>query len=213
MRKEYFEEGEFYHIYCRGVDKRVIFMNDREYLRFAHSLYIFNNFLHLPARFDIFSLEPKELLTPVEPYVEIAAACLMPNHYHLMMTPRKKAGISQFMQKIGSSYAHYFNQVHDRTGRLFESTFKAKHVDRQEYASYLTQYIHLNPVDLYSTKYSTGRDRLLSAVESYQWSSLPIYLGKTSPLSLAVSDKFRKEILDISSDDYRRFLKELYENL
>lgn len=213
MRKEYFEEGQFYHIYNRGVDKRVIFTNDREKLRFINSLYVLNNFLDIPSRFDIFSLEPREFLTPIKPYVKIVAGCLMSNHYHLMLTPLREKGVSQFLHKSGSSYAHYFNRLHERTGRLFESTFKAKHVDRHEYAAYLTQYIHLNPVELYRTKIGTSAEETLKNVENYQWSSLPIYLGKESPFSLIVAAEFRDEVLDMDSVLYKNFLAELYQDL
>ncbi|MCX6739690.1 MAG: transposase [Candidatus Parcubacteria bacterium] len=42
MRKEKFENGEYYHIYNRGVDKRDIFMDERDFLRFLKSLREFN---------------------------------------------------------------------------------------------------------------------------------------------------------------------------
>ncbi len=149
MRKEAFVEGEYYHIYSRGVDKRPIFNNDRDKARFIHTLYILNNFQEIPYRFDVVKLTPKEHLTPIKPYVEVAAGCLMSNHYHFLLCPLKKDGISGLMHKIGTSYTKYFNIKHERSGRLFESTFKAKHVDRHEYAAYLTQYIHLNPATLF----------------------------------------------------------------
>lgn len=213
MRKEQFVEGEYYHIYSRGVEKRAIFTTDRENLRFIHTLYILNNFVGIPPRFNILALEPRELLTPVEPYVEIVAGCLMPNHYHLMLTPKRKNGVSLFLHKFGSAYAHYFNRLHERTGRLFESSFKAKHVGRHEYATYLTQYIHLNPADLYLAKQGTEGEDILARVESYQWSSLPVYIGQKCPLSLVVTERFRNDVLDMSADEYRRFLRELYDGL
>ena len=215
MRKEIFEEGQFYHIYNRGVDKRNIFTDDKERLRFIHALYVLNNFLTIPFRFDLFSLEPKQPLTPISPYVEIVAGCLMPNHYHLMVTPKQKDGISKFFHKVGTSYSHYFNLRHERTGRLFESTFKAKHVDRHEYAVYLTQYIHLNPLGLCRAKLGTDADseKILNWTARYQWSTLPIYLGSTSPFSHLVSTDFRNAILDMNTKEYRILLNDLGQDL
>ncbi|MBI2640435.1 MAG: transposase [Candidatus Sungbacteria bacterium] len=210
MRKEQFEEGEFYHIYNRGVDKRQIFLNDREMLRFIHALYIFNNFLDIPARFNLISLTPKELLTPIEPHVEIIAGCLMPNHYHLLLTPKRKDGISKFFHKVGLSHTNYFNKVHERSGRLFESTFKAKHVDSHEYANYLTEYIHLNPIALYRTK--SGTEKALETVKGYKWSTLPIYLGGKSQFSLLVNTSFRQNLLGLSAPEYNDLVEDIYSN-
>ena len=211
MRKEIFELGEFYHIYNRGVDKRTVFLNEREYLRFVHSLYLLNNFVCIPNRFNVIKLEPRELLTPIEPYVEFVAACLIPNHYHFMLTPKVKNGVSKFMHKVNSSHTHYFNLLHERSGRLFEGPYKAKHVDRQDYASYLTQYIHLNPVDLYRSK--IGTEAVLKKVKEYPWSSLPIYLGKKNSISLLISTQFRDEVLDMNLKEYQQLFDDLYLDL
>lgn len=210
MRREVFTQGEYYHIYNRGVDRRVIFVDNDERRRFINTLYVLNNFLEIPPRFNMYELKPRELLVPISPFVEIAAGCLMDNHYHLIVRPLQEKGVSRFLHKIGLSYASYFNRRHDRSGRLFESTFKAKHVDRHEYASYLTEYIHLNPADLYQTKSGTDKESVLRKIEEYQWSSLPIYLGGESPFSLIVSTEFRDNVLDQGADEYRGFLKEIY---
>lgn len=211
MRKECFEEGHYYHIYSRGVDKRTIFGGDRDKIRFIHTLYILNNFIEIPNRFDILSLEPRELLSAKQPYVEIVAGCLMENHYHFMLTPKVKGGVSKFLHKVGTSYTMYFNKLHERTGRLFESTFKAKPIETHEYAAYLTHYIHLNPLDLFQAK--PGTKGLLEKIESYPWSSLPDYLGKSSHLSILLSLSFRDNVLDLDANQYKNFLKEFYENL
>ena len=42
----------------------------------------------------------------------------------------------------------YFNKRYERTGRLFEGTFKSVHANNDEYLKYLFAYIHLNPIKL-----------------------------------------------------------------
>src|SRR3989344_1674687 len=165
MRKEIFEEDNFYHIYNRGVDKRLIFKTDRDRIRFINSFRLLNNFSFIPSHFDFITFEPVNFLKPIEPYVEVAAGCLMDNHFHFLLTPLRYGGISTLLHKLGTSYTMYFNKLNERTGRLFEGTFKAKHVDRDEYASYLTQYIHLNPLDIFQAK---PRQEALEEVEKYQ---------------------------------------------
>jgi len=43
MRNFKFQTGEYYHIYNRGIDKRNIFANKNDYIRFLISLNEFNN--------------------------------------------------------------------------------------------------------------------------------------------------------------------------
>lgn len=210
MRKETFEEGCYYHLYNRGVDHRTVFLDDRDRTRFVNVLYVLNNYLDVPLRFDILTLEPREHLSPIPPYVEIVAACLMPNHYHLMLTPKKKNGVSAFMHKIGTSYTKYFNAKYERTGALFEGSFRAKLVDRHEYATYLTQYIHLNPRVLIQAKLGSRKEEALKELENYPWSTLPDYLGNKSRFSIAVSNTFRNEVLDMSAKEYRAMVHTLY---
>lgn len=209
MRKEQFEKEEFYHIYNRGVDKRKIFLDDTDRIRFIHSLYVFNNFLDIPMRFNIRTLEPQNFLTPIEPFVRILGGCLMSNHYHLILTPSRKGGISKFLQKVGLSQTNYFNKRYDRIGRLFESTFKAKHIDRQEYAAYLSQYIHLNPADLFRTKSGTKEEGFEKMV-SYPWSTLADYVGGKSNFSIVLDTSFRDNILGLTPEEYKKFVFEMY---
>lgn len=44
-------------------------------------------------------------------------------------------------EKLLTAYAMYFNKKYDRIGPLFRGTFKAEHVDRDEYLKYLFAYI------------------------------------------------------------------------
>ncbi len=211
MRKEKFEENEYYHIYNRGVDKRSIVMDDYDKIRFIHTLYILNSFLNIPYRFNIVALRPQEFLTPRQPFVKIVAACLMPNHYHLMLTPLKENGVSDFLQKIGTSYTKYFNSRHNRTGRLFERTFQAKLINKQEYASYLTYYIHLNPLKLCTT--TNDPKKKLEWTMGYEWSTLPDYLEKKGRFSKITTKDFRDDILDMNVKEYKDFINNTYKGL
>jgi putative transposase len=92
-----------YHILSRGVDKRKIFLNDRDYFRFIHNLFEFNNSESVSASFrrgfnqshDIARRDIGERRTKRKLLVDIHAFCLMPNHYHLLLSPRVKYGLCQ----------------------------------------------------------------------------------------------------------------------
>lgn len=143
--------GEYYHIYNRGTDKRTIFLDPHDHNRFKALLYACNGIIPVDISkhfrkgrsfVELFELDRGETL------VDIIAYCLMPNHFHLLVRERIEGGIQKFMAKLSTGYSMYFNSKNDRSGALFESRFKAKHVDSDEYLKYLFAYIHLNPVKL-----------------------------------------------------------------
>lgn len=85
--------------------------------------------------------------------------CLMDNHFHLLVK-MEDGRLSDFMHRLLSMYAGYFNRVHGRSGPLFESRFKSEPVDADGYFLDVVRYIHRNPV-------KAGMSRSLS----YSWSS------------------------------------------
>lgn len=105
----------------------------------------------------------------INPQVEIVSFCLMPNHYHLTLKQLTDNGISEFLHRIGTSYAQYFNIRNKRSGRLFEGSFKAVQVESDEQLLHLVRYQHINPKKIVETT---------KELISYPWSSLSTYLGK-----------------------------------
>lgn len=170
-RKFIFSLDEYYHLYNRGTEKRDIFMDDTDFLRFAVLLHIVNNTesvhvsnLLYPGRSLV------ELFTEptIERLVDIGAYCQMPNHFHLLVRERREDGISLFMQKLLTAQTMYFNTKYDRTGTLFQGKFKARHVDSDPYLKYLFSYIHLNPVKLIDPRWKeSGRARDLEMVKKF----------------------------------------------
>ena len=77
----------------------------------------------------------------------------------------------------------YFNKRYQRTGSLFESTFKAQHIDNDHYLHYLLAYIHLNPVktishDDWEIKKIKNKDRAKKFLDHYDFSSYHHYIGQ-----------------------------------
>jgi putative transposase len=149
-RKFKLSVGEYYHIYNRGVEKRDIFLDSGDYNRFLILLYLLNSSIEKPVNLrdykgltfvDFFKVERVG-----ERLVEIGAFCLMKNHFHLLIKEVVDNGISLFMQRLSTAYTMYFNSKNERSGSLFQGTFKAELADTDEYLRYLFSYIHLNPV-------------------------------------------------------------------
>jgi putative transposase len=175
MRGVTFVEGSFYHIYNRGVDKRKVFMSPSEYRRFLAYLILLND--TEPVRADVILKSGRSFLPEKErnPLVAIGAYCLMSNHFHLYLTPLVEGGISKFMQRLLTAYTMYFNEKHDRSGSLFQGTFKAELVDNDVYAKYLFSYIHMNPAKIVDPQWKElgARDikKLRTFIETYPYSS------------------------------------------
>jgi putative transposase len=216
MRGVTFAEGEFYHLYNRGVDKRVIFSDPAEHRRFMAYLLLLNDTGHIRTDELLRRGTPSDLkpwkAEPSEALVAIGAYCLMPNHFHLYVTPLKEGGVSKFMQRLLTAYTMYFNEKHERSGVLLQGAFKAKHVATEEYARYLFSYIHLNAAKIVDPDWKEfgPRDfkRVREYVRSYPYSSFGEYSKKEFVIiSPGAFPDYLRDISDFDAhiDDWLRF--------
>lgn len=174
--------GEWYHCYSRGVDKRNTFVGEKDYKRFIQSVYLSNssNVIH---RSDYNSKTHAEILSLPRstPIVSIAAYALMPNHFHFLIKEIKSGGITKFMRKLGTSYTMYFNIKNERIGNLFVKPFRSKHINDDRYLKYVTQYVHLNPAELFEPRWKDGVikdiNSLTLRLKKYPHSSFGDYCG------------------------------------
>lgn len=141
-----FAEGEYYHVYNRGVEKRKIFLDASDRERFQRLLFVANS--NQPVVFKLVQGLTLDKVVRGQPLVAIGAYVLMDNHFHILVKEIRENGLSEFLQKITTGYTMYFNKKNNRVGALFQGVFKAEHVDNDEYLKYLYAYIHLNPVKL-----------------------------------------------------------------
>lgn len=187
LRKDPFITGEYYHIYNRGIDKRVIFKSKRDYERFIMLLYLANsndsfrldNILNKQHKTfsEVLMLDKGELL------VSIGAWCLMPNHFHLLVRQEIDGGITKFMRKLGVGYSMFFNIKYQRKGALFGGLFKSKLIGVDDnYMIQLFRYIHLNPLEVgfpeWEEKINKSSTNMKKFMESYQYSSYLDYTGE-----------------------------------
>jgi putative transposase len=185
------------------VEKRNIFLNDKDYFRFIHDLFEFNdeeltfnvayyfNSRSQEIKFQYLEKErkPRKLL------VEILVFTLMPNHFHLLLRQKKEKGIVKFMQKLGTGYTNYFNKKYERVGGLFQGRFKAALVNKEAHFIHLPYYIHTNPLDLiYGSSTPIDWKKQMDFLENYRWSSYLDYIGKKNFPSIT-SREFLLEFL------------------
>ncbi|MCR4279763.1 MAG: transposase [Candidatus Zambryskibacteria bacterium] len=140
MRKVPFVEGEYYHIYNRGVDKRSIFQDHEDLERFFQSIKEFNSVEPIGS---IFENSFDKTKNKRDKLVEIICYCINPNHFHFILRQLTENGISEFMKRLGG-YTWYFNNKHRRSGALFQGVFKSKHIDNDSYLRHVSAYVNLN---------------------------------------------------------------------
>ena len=117
-------EGDYYHVYNRGAHKQKIFLEDE-------------NYLHLISLFKKYSQRYN---------VIIAAYCLMPNHYHLILRQKASGDIGGFLKTTFNAYTQAINKRYRHSGTLFQGQSKAKHIDSDEYCLRAIRYVHRNPL-------------------------------------------------------------------
>jgi REP element-mobilizing transposase RayT len=118
----------------------------------------------------------KTLAEAVETFdLRLHAYCLMSNHYHLLLgTPR--GNLSRALAWLQSTYTARFNVRHRRRGHLFQGRYKAQLVEADEYARWLVEYVHLNPVRPTQKTQSLAPERA-AELTLYPWSSHRDYGG------------------------------------
>lgn len=194
MRRVQFADSEYYHAYNRGVEKREVFLHQKDYERFLFCLYACND--HRPLQNSQFHYRGPASIGKREagriPLVDIICFCLMPNHYHLLLRQRAAAGITKFLQKVGTAYTMYFNTKYEHSGYLFQGRYQAVHIPTERYFLPLTRYIHLNPLDLLQSGWKEhgikDQRRAHRFLVSYPWSSYPDYIGQPRHQLLLITE-------------------------
>lgn len=136
--------GAWYHVMNRGRRSEAIFSDKEDYSGFLDLL-----------------IEISEIWN-----VNIAAYCLMSNHYHvLLQTP--DGNISRSMRHLNGLYTQRFNRRHGFDGQLFRGRYKSIIVCNDSHLLQLVRYIHKNPV----------KAGMVKEMKDYEWSSYKGYLS------------------------------------
>ncbi len=145
--------GAYYHVTCRGNEKKVIFTDAQDKKTFLEKLSL--------------SLEIYN--------VSLLAYVCMPNHFHLLATT-PDGNLSEFMRHFNISYTSAFNRRHSRVGHLYQGRYKSFLIDSDNYLLRVSRYIHLNPIRIESYAEKSIDDKI-GILLKYKDSSLSGYFS------------------------------------
>lgn len=178
LRKLVFYDEYYYHVFNRGLDRRKLFEDKREFKR-AMSLLEYYQYNEIPIRYSKFNdktaeiqYQYKERMVASGKKIEVVAYCLMPNHFHLVLKQKREHGIVNFVSDFMNAYTKYYNTKHERVGRLLQGAFKAVFIESDEHLLHETRYAHINPV--------VASIILPSQLDKYEWSSFRAYKNQQS---------------------------------
>ncbi|MBV7271487.1 transposase [Clostridium sp. PL3] len=178
-KKRAWYPGASYHITARGNHRNDIFKEEEDFQYYlmlmyeALNYYNYNNY-------------------------KIISYCLMNNHMHLQLKTQD-APVGQFMGRINSKYAKYYNKKYNYIGHLFQDRYNSVLIENDQQMLETSRYIHLNPI----------RAKMVKRPEEYQYSSYGAFIGIydeeiiSSNLILDYFNEKRKRIL------YKKFVEEV----
>ena len=179
--------GDFFHILNRGVEKRKIFLDQRDYLRFTNNIRDFNDKNNVPLsyfhRTRYGSPTSVKIVTKAEnQLVDVLCWSLLPNHFHILAQEKIEGGSGAFTRKLTGGYTLYFNIMNKRSGVLFQGKSKIIKIEKDSHFSYLPFYIFSNPIELIEPHWKEegikDLNKILKFLENYRYSSFPDIIGK-----------------------------------
>lgn len=200
-------KDDIFHILNRGVDKRKVFVTNRDYLRFANNLNGFNTTKNVRSysercnkNVDVARLHNDEL-------VDVLCWSLMPNHPHILVQEKDDSSAGKFSRKVFDGYTKYFNEINDRSGVLFQGRSKIIPIQKDGHFLLIPFYIMANPLDLFQSDWrEKGVRKPQKAFEfliDYRWSSLQDLIGKDNFPDI-VNKKLFYELYDTNEKEFKK---------
>lgn len=122
-RRQRITEAGYFHIINRGVERRIVFVDDSCYSKF---------YLLLEQAVSIYDFN-------------IHAFCLMPNHYHILLET-KYDNLPDIVRFLNLAYTKWFNTTHERIGHLWQGRYKSYFIYEDSHFWTVAKYIERNPI-------------------------------------------------------------------
>ena len=132
-------DGLIYHIINRGNGRQQVFHTEGDYRCFV----------------DLMA-EGRERYP-----VKLLAWCLMPNHFHRLVSPERGEDLSRWMQWVMTSHVRRYHRLYQSSGHVWQGRYKSFVVQNDTHLLTVARYIEGNPV----------RANLVTSSKNWSWSS------------------------------------------
>ena len=146
--------GVCYHVINRGNNRRRLFHRSAEYAAFVSLIREAND------------------LVPVD----LFAACVMPNHFHVVARPTERDAVGRWMHWLLTSHAQRYNRAHGLEGRVWQGRYKAFPIEGDDHLLTVLRYVERNAV----------RANLVSRARDWPWCSAAWRIGTASRRAIIV---------------------------
>jgi len=172
--------GTLHHVIIRGINRATIVMDDDDRTAFVNRV----GTLAQSTSTNIY------------------AWALMDNHVHLLLKSGP-LGLPDYMRKLLSWYAQYYNRRHNRSGHLFQNRYKSIICEEDAYFQKLVAYIHLNPL-------RAGKVHTCNELNDYPWSGHAVIMGTKKQQGQDVSSVLERfgDRVGIARRSYQAYLEE-----
>jgi len=143
--------GLIFHVINRGVRKGVIFYTPEDYAGFFKLM----------------------VLAQARVPMRVHAVALMPNHWHLVLSPHDDGDLTRYVGWLSLTHACRWQRVHETrgTGPVYQGRFKAIPVQIGTHFVTVMRYVERNAV----------RAGLVSRAEDWPWCSASMLAGSLKP--------------------------------
>ncbi len=106
--------------------------------------------------------------------IRILAWCVMPNHWHLVLWPKKDGELTAFMRWLTLTHAQRWKHAHGAVGHghLYQGRFKSFPIEQDEHLLTVLRYVERNAL----------RAGLVRRAEAWAWGSLYVRREKSHQL-------------------------------
>ena len=145
--------GACYHLISRGNERATVFHTPLEYRRFLELIEEAQQRCHVP----------------------LLAACLMPNHFHLVVISPGREPLCNWLQWLLTTHSHRYNVYRERVGHVWQGRYKSFQIQNDDHLLTVMRYVERNPC----------RAGLVQRAENWPWGSLAWRSGRSKGPELA----------------------------
>ena len=141
--------GSVFHVLNRANGKLPLFRKDDDYLYLAFERVLAEAHRRVPIR--------------------LLDWCLMPNHWHMVLWPRREGELTEFLRWLTLTHAQRWKAAHGAVGHghLYQGRFKSFVVETDPSLSAVLRYVQRNPL----------RAGLVRRAERWRWGSCRVRLS------------------------------------